>query len=135
MKLAMLLVVLAPALTGCVSYPPDPNVAELLRDCTEELGGWAGKPAIEIPLEERKAILNAASQWAIRNEYLPCNVTVCGAVIDATPKHVSVYLTGYGDLNPSAEIKFSRGRYTLLKEQFYHSACPGGIYGPTRGGT
>lgn len=135
MKFAMLLVVLAPICSGCVSYSPDPNVAELLRDCTEELGGWAGNPATDIPLEERKAILNAASQWAIRNEYLPCNVTVCGAVIDATPGHVSVYVAGYGDLNPSAEIKLSRGRYTLLNEQFYHSACPGGMYGPTRGGT
>jgi hypothetical protein len=135
MKLAMLLIMLAPICGGCVSYPPDPNVAELLRDCTVELGGWAGKPATDIPPEERKAILNAASQWAIRNEYLPCNVTVCGAVIDAAPGHVSVYLTGYGDLNPSAEIKLSRGRYRLLKEQFYHSACPGGVYGPTRGGT
>jgi hypothetical protein len=135
MRVASLLTVLVLGLSGCISYPPDPVVSELLPDCTEELGGWAGKPATDMPRMERRAVLNAASQWALRNEYLPCNVTVCGAVIDATPKRVSVYLTGYGDLNPSAMVTFSRGRYKLLRQQFFHSGCPGGVYGPTRGGT
>lgn len=132
MKGMPLLAVLALSLGGCISYSPDPALSQILPDCSEELGGWAGKPATDLSPLERQAILNAASQWAIKNEYLPCNVTVCGAVIDAKPKQVSVYLTGYGDLNPSAEVTFSRGRYTLLRERFYHSACPGGIFGPSR---
>lgn len=132
MKGMPLLAVLALSLSGCISYSPDPTLSQILPDCTEELGGWVGKPATDLSPLERQAILNAASQWALKNEYLPCNVTVCGAVIDAKPKQVSVYLTGYGDLNPSAEATFSRRRYTLLRERFYHSACPGGIFGPSR---
>jgi hypothetical protein len=128
MKGMPVLAALVLCLSGCVSYPPDPNLSQVLRDCTEERGGWAGKPATDIPQLERQAFLNAASQWALRNEYLPCNVTVCGAVIDAKPNQVSVYITGYGDLNPSAEVTFSRRRFTLLRERFYESGCPNGEF-------
>ena len=123
------------AIAGCASFPPDPGLTNVLPDCTEERGGWAGKPATELTSTERGDILNSASQWAAQHEYLPCNVTVCGAVIDLTPTTVSVFITGYQDINPSAEVKLSRRSHRLLKSTFYHSGCPGGVWGPSKGGT
>jgi hypothetical protein len=69
------------SLTGCASFPPDGNLTQALRDCTEQFGGWAGKPALAMPVAERELVLNSATQWAVREEYFPCNVTVCGAVV------------------------------------------------------
>lgn len=122
----------AVALSGCVYFPPKAELTEILRDCTEELGGWAGKPAHGMPKAERAGILNAATQWAMKEEYYPCNITLCGAIIDATPSTVSVWITGYGDLNPSAVVTFAPHSFRVLKTAFHHSGCPGGVYGPTK---
>jgi hypothetical protein len=124
--------VLACFVSGCVYFPPQENLAEVLRDCTEELGGWAGKPASEMPQEQRARVLNAATTWAMKEEYYPCNITLCGAIVDASEKSVSVWITGYGDLNPSATVSFDPTTWRVLQTQFHHSGCPGGTYGPTR---
>jgi hypothetical protein len=122
------------SLTGCASFPPDGNLTQALRDCTEQFGGWAGKPALAMPVAERELVLNSATQWAVREEYFPCNVTVCGAVVNATENEVSVFLTGYSDfLNPSATVTFYRPSFIVKRAVYHQSGCPGGVYGPTSG--
>jgi hypothetical protein len=122
------------SLAACASFPPDARLTQTLRDCTEQFGGWAGKPALDMPVAERELVLNSATQWAIREEYFPCNVTVCGAVVNASSDEVSVFLTGYSDfLNPSATVTFYRPSYIVKDSVYHHSGCPGGVYGPTSG--
>jgi hypothetical protein len=87
-----------------------------------------------MPSSERKRYLNVAKQWAVRNQYQPCNVTVCGAVIDAGPSEVSVFITGNGDRNPSAMVTFSRPDLTVLRQQFFEVGCPNGVFPPSQGG-
>jgi hypothetical protein len=119
-------------LAGCVYFPPQPELSDVLRDCTEERGGWAGKPATDMPESQRARVLNAATLWAKSQEYYPCNITLCGAIVDSSEKSVSVWVTGYGDLNPSAIVSFDPKTWRVLSTEFEHSGCPDGIYGPTK---
>ena len=78
-----------------------------MRDCTEK-AGWAGTPATDLPADERARVLDTATRWAMRKELFPCEVTICGALYDASPSGVSVWITGYGDRQPSVSLRLSR---------------------------
>jgi hypothetical protein len=94
-------------LSGCAGNPAQAPLTESMRDCTEQ-AAWVGKPATDLPPEERARILEAATRWAMRKDVFPCDVTICGAMYDATVRGVSVWITGYGDYHPSVSVRFSR---------------------------
>jgi hypothetical protein len=97
-----------------------------MHDCTGK-AGWVGAPAMDLPAQERARVLEAATRWAMRKDLFPCEVTLCGAVHDAAPGALSVWITGYGDYQPSVSLRMSRPRLRV-REVTYHEGvrCPGG---------
>ena len=121
----MVVALLAP---GCIMLTPDPNLVETLRDCTVEFQGPLPEGPHKIGPEDLRDILNAATQWAIRWNQFPCDLTMCAAITKAGPKKVSVWIRGYGDIYPSSEITLFRHSYIVVDWRAHGNECPGGKY-------
>jgi len=124
MLLALVLAAGAPAKV----YDPTTVGSTVLSDCTTTRGLVVGNPALNVPADQRRKILDAATLWASDNGYFPCEYEMCGAVYDHTSKAASVYVTYPKDpsvrsIGPEAMVRFQLPSFRVTDQIKWHSGC------------
>lgn len=124
-------IMLALVIAACAPvkvYDPATVGSTALSDCTTTRGKVVGNPALNLPSDQRRKILDAATLWAIDNGYFPCEYEMCGAVYDHSSKAASVYVTYLKDpskiiIGPEAMVRFELPSLRVTDQLKWHGGC------------
>src|SRR5262249_39086433 len=99
-------------------------------DCTAQYSVHFRKPAPEVPAWLASRAIEAASRWAARKCYLPCEYQMCGAITAREGGKITVYVTTGLDwhadvvsIGPEAEVVLDEGTLQPVGETTWHSPC------------